>query len=76
MRRVYGNIAAAGKPGGSDRAPAKSRNKIARARRSSYRRCRDFGESPSGITTRQRMRGPKLDRIDRQILDLLQSTEE
>ena len=47
-----------------------SRNKIARSRRSAYRRGATRRVHP---TTRHRMRGPKLDRIDRQILELLQS---
>jgi len=70
MRRVYGNIVAAASqavPIGAPENFAQQNCAVATKCLSSWR------DSASHPTTRHRMRGPKLDRIDRQILELLQS---
>jgi DNA-binding Lrp family transcriptional regulator len=70
MRRVYGNIVAAASqavPIGAPENFAQQNCAVATKCLSSWR------DSASHPTTRYRMRGPKLDRIDRQILELLQS---
>jgi DNA-binding Lrp family transcriptional regulator len=70
MRRVYGNIVAAASqavPIGAPENFAQQNCAVATKSLSSWR------DSASHPTTRYRMRGPKLDRIDRQILELLQS---
>src|SRR5689334_14470008 len=70
MRRVYGNIVAAAsrtvpiETGGA----VEQQNCVVAVKPLSSQR--DLASPP---TTRHRMRGPKLDRIDRQILELLQS---
>ena len=73
MRRVYGNIAAAASRADPVEAPAIVAQQNCAGAAKSLSSWLRLGKSSSGITTRQRMRGPKLDRIDRQILDLLQS---
>src|SRR3954452_22538374 len=78
MRRVYGNIAAAASRADQIVAPQRYRATKLRARAEApiiVPRLRERSAPASyhpGPTTRQRMRGPKLDRIDRQLLDLLQ----
>src|SRR3954470_9527449 len=70
MRRVYGNIVAAASravPIGEPENFAQQNCAVAAKPLSSQR------DSASHPTTGHRMRGPRLDRIDRQILQLLQS---
>jgi len=70
MRRVYGNIAAAA----SQAVPVGALENFAQQNCPVATKClSSWCNSASHPTTRHRMRGPKLDRIDRQILELLQS---